>query len=85
MNIDWKTKIPLFSVMVAIPTVAGAILWLGNVASSAANAERVNVDQDRAISENRRSIQTNQLQFLNVLFEIRDRVTRIEANQKKGE
>lgn len=40
MDLDNKTKIPFFSALAFIPTLAGGILWLSNIHAKASSAEQ---------------------------------------------
>lgn len=37
-NIDDKTKIPLYAVIIALPSLAGGILWLSSIDAKASSA-----------------------------------------------
>lgn len=71
MNIDEKTKISLWAVLVAVPTLCTFVFWCATMYSTAVNAERVNIEQEI-------KIKTVDDKFT----EIRDRLMTIETNQR---
>lgn len=72
MNIDAKTRIGLFTVAAAIPTMTALIVWAVRVEAKTDAAISVNDRQEKLIDEQMR---------MNV--EIRERLIRIEANQNR--
>lgn len=71
-HIDEKTKISLYAVFIAIPTVIGGILWLSAIYASVAQATSVNAAQDVKIEQSR-----------DLLIDIRERIIRIETKLDK--
>lgn len=69
--LDDKTKVQLFAVLGILPVLAGAVFWVTVIYIKAEAAERLNEKQDAKI----------EAQYL-LLQDIRDRVIRIEENQK---
>lgn len=67
MDIDERTRIPLFAVLVSLPVFLGGILWLTAIDTKASNAEASNQRQDEKIEESQK-----------LLLDIRERVIRIE-------
>lgn len=72
MHITEKTKVPLFMVLIAIPTVVYFIYWLAAISISTANATKMNEVQDQKLDS-----QTI------LIMDIRDRVIRIEEKVKR--
>ncbi len=72
IDITEKTRVPLFAVILTIPTLLGGMFWLTAIWQQGAEAQRVNDRQDRQLN--------NQTDILN---DIRDRVIRIEEHLKK--
>lgn len=73
MDISEKTKIPLFVVVGVLPVLFGFTFWMSTIYISGENANAVNLRQDRKIEE-----------LNTLLIDIRDRVIRIEENQKRN-
>ncbi len=73
-EINDKTKVELYAVLIAVPVVAAYILWMTTMYTTSVNAERVNEKQDVEISKQ-----------IDVLMEIRTRVIRIEEQLKNKE
>lgn len=71
MRIDERTHIPLFAVAALIPFVAAAVMWFAALYNTAAEATRINVQQDLRLD-----------QQLNLLQDIRERIIRIEESIK---
>lgn len=82
MNITEHTKIPLFAVIIALPTIAGVIFWLAMVSTkSEATTERV----DRVVEKIHRMesvYESHQEQMMHMLTEVRDRTVRMEQWEK---
>lgn len=72
IDITEKTRVPLFAVLVSIPTLLGGMFWLTAIWQQGAEAARVNDRQDRQLN--------SQTEILN---DIRDRVIRIEEHIRK--
>lgn len=72
MQIDEKTNIPLFAVVVSLPFLVGAILWLSSVDSKATEAK----DKLSNVQDLLSGVQDK-------LTDIRERVIRIEDQVKK--
>lgn len=71
MNIDERTKIPLFTALSAVAFIVGGAMWLTIIYADVAEAKRINEKQDRQIQ--------NQTE---ILTDIRDRIIRIEEHLK---
>lgn len=65
--IDEKTRIPLFAAICAMPFLAGGIIWLSTIDSTAATA----------LEEARKNTDRIDVQ-MNFLVDIRERLVRIE-------
>lgn len=50
MDINAKTKVPLFAVLCTVPIVFGGIFWLTAIYVQGAEAARTNVRQDEELS-----------------------------------
>lgn len=79
MDINQKTRVPLFAVITAIPTLVGAIAWAtmvyykADAAVVAINRQAVkDRDQDKVIEKQ-----------MDLLIDIRERVIRIEEHQTR--
>jgi hypothetical protein len=70
-NIDDKTRVQLFAVLSVVPVIVGFVAWLTMVYVKAEAAEKINEKQDAKL----------EAQYM-LLIDIRDRVIKIEANQK---
>lgn len=84
-DIDAKTKVELYAVLVAIPVVATWLWYMGSVSHSVASAEIVNARQDAAIGENRVLINRHRDELLNNLFEIKGAVIEIRTILKQNQ
>lgn len=71
MKIDERTHIPLFAVATLAPFVVGAIIWFAGLYNTAAEAARVNVQQDHRIDKQ-----------LDLLLDIQARIIRVEEQTK---
>jgi len=69
--IDEKTNIPLFAVIGALPVAVGFVAWL----------TIIYLKSDAATVQNERQDAKIEAQYL-LLLDIRDRVIKIEANQR---
>jgi hypothetical protein len=57
VDIDEKTNIPLFAVIIAVPFLVGAVLWLASVDSKASDAkEQINGIKEMLIDTHDRII-----------------------------
>lgn len=72
MDINDRTKIPLFAVMASMPVLAGGLVWLSVIYFKADAAEQYNIKQDLKIETQ-----------MSLLLDIRDRVIRIEEKQRR--
>lgn len=72
MSIDAKTRIGLFTVAAAIPTMTALVVWAVRVEAKADAAISVNIRQEKQIDEQSR-----------MFVEIRERLIRIETNQQR--
>jgi hypothetical protein len=67
LTLDEKTKVGFFAVVGAIPVFAGFVFWISMIYFKADAAERMNNAQDVKLD--------SQMQ---ILLDIRDRITRLE-------
>jgi hypothetical protein len=76
VNINEKTKIPLFTAIGLLPFLVGGVFWLANLKGQLDQAEASNIKQDQKID-----------QQYQLLLEIRDNVlvmkTQMDAQQSK--
>lgn len=68
MDLNDKTRIQLWSVLVAVPFLVGGVMWLTTMYSSTVEAQKTNDRQDIKLEAQ-----------LSLLLDIRDRVIRIET------
>lgn len=79
MNIDERTKIPLFATLVTLPILAGVCLWAGAL-STRVDADEARLDRIvTAIKEDRSALKEYTTMQLKYSLEIRDKVNRIEG------
>jgi hypothetical protein len=71
MDISDKTKIPLFVVVAALPVLFGFVFWLSSIYAAVSTAQDINLKQDIKID-----------QLYTLLIDIRDRLVRIEEQNK---
>lgn len=67
MTLDEKTKVGFFTVLGILPVFTGLVFWISMIYFKAEAAERMNVSQDLKLD--------SQMQ---ILLDIRDRITRVE-------
>lgn len=72
-NIGEKTRIPLFAVMVALPTIFTSVFWLSSLSARTELVDQKNKEQDAIL-----------LKVSAKLDEINDRTIRIETNLRRG-
>lgn len=72
MDINDRTRIPLFAVAASLPILIGFIFWMSSLYASVSNAEQTNVKQDEKIDR-----------LYDLMIDIRDRVIRIEEKISK--
>lgn len=73
MEINDKTKIPLYSVLGTVPFIIGGIMWLTVISVRAETSEKVNEKQDQKLEQQQ-----------SLLIDIRDDVREIKAQLKRG-
>lgn len=71
-NIDSKTSVPLFAVLLSAPILLGGILWLTAIHETVAEATRINLEQDAKLEKQ-----------MVLLQETHDAVIRIESRLTK--
>lgn len=79
MDITEKTRVPLFSVIVAMPILAGAVLWCGATNSRIASNEQ---RSDRIVDK-LHTMESKEDRALEIVIDIRERLARIEAKINK--
>jgi hypothetical protein len=72
LEINDKTKIQLFAVFAAIPIFVGFVFWISMIYFKVEAAEKVNERQEVKLDSQ-----------MNVLLDIRDKVTRVEERLDK--
>lgn len=84
VTINEKTRIGLFAVLGAIPVFVIVIFYGTMVYFKAEASEKKNLEQDVAILSNRKEVDLKIDSQMLVLIEIRDRLTRLEEQVKRG-
>lgn len=79
MDITEKTRVSLFAVICAIPTLAFTIYWVTLIYEQTAEASRINVRQDTELVHQAQNLDA----IKEMIFDIRERTIRIEERLRR--